>query len=196
MRCEPRWLRPTSATTCTARTRPYTRSRSGSRTLLGFEAALFTVTGSLANLLAVRALVGTRRRGALRVGSPHRPRRARRTRRGQRRHDADLDRPRRLRRPRRTRGPDRSRPRTVPGRPRRPSRSRTPTTSPAAECNQPSAMSGLASPRRPSGHPSAPRRRPDLERARRTGIALPESRQWPTPPPSACRRASVRRSGH
>ena len=60
--------------------------------LFGFEAALFTVTGSLANLLAVRALVAPGARGPVRVRGAHRPRRARRPRSLQRPDDADLDR--------------------------------------------------------------------------------------------------------
>ena len=56
-------------------------SRSGSPAMFGHEAALFTPTGSMANVLAVRCLVGARPGGAVRGERPHRPGRARRARR-------------------------------------------------------------------------------------------------------------------
>ena len=56
-RCGPRWRAPRSATTCTARTRPSRALEERVAGLFGHEAALFTPTGSMANVLAVRSLV-------------------------------------------------------------------------------------------------------------------------------------------
>ena len=102
--------------------------------LFGHEAALFTPTGSMANVLAVRSLVASRRGGALRVARAHRPGRAGRARRLLGRHHAHLDRPARPGRP----GHDPvacSRPTWARSScPPRRSRSRTPTTSAAERC--------------------------------------------------------------
>ena len=60
--------------------------------LFGHEAALFTPTGSMANVLAVRTLVGPGAGGPVRVVGPHRAGRARRPCGLHRPHHAHLDR--------------------------------------------------------------------------------------------------------
>ncbi len=134
--------------------------------LFGFEAALFTVTGSLANLLAVRALVGVGEE-VLCESSAHIAR-------------AELG---------RTRGTDRAdyahvdttlagTPTSMPSKrwspptsgrsssPPRRSRSRTPTTSPAAASSRPTGCAACAA--WPTyGAACPPRRGADLERPRR-----------------------------
>ena len=64
---------PRSATTSTARTRPSARSRSGSPSCSATRRRCSPPTGSMANLLAVRALVGARPGGALRGRAPTSP---------------------------------------------------------------------------------------------------------------------------
>ena len=72
---------PRSATTSTARTRRCCALEERVAGLFGHEAALFTPTGSMANVLAVGSLVAPGPGGAVRVLGAHRARRARRARR-------------------------------------------------------------------------------------------------------------------
>ncbi len=134
--------------------------------MFGHQAALFTPTGSMANVLAVRSLVAPGAGGAVRGARPHRPCRARGARRVERGHDADLAVAVRADRPGRDRRALRPRPRTVLrgdlghlGREHPQLRRRHGRAVAGAHRSQ-----GLG---RGCGHPGPPRRRPDLERARR-----------------------------
>ena len=78
---------------------------------------------------------------------------------------------------------------------RRGRRSRTPTTSPAARSSRSSDLQALRTWADDGRHPGPPRRRPDLERARRDRRPARDVRRgWPTCWPSACPRGSARRS--
>ena len=90
-RCARRWRRPRSATTSTARTRPSTRSRrevAGAARARGRRCSC--PTGSMANLLGVRSLVGPGQELLCDSLGPRRPGRARRARRARRGHHPDL----------------------------------------------------------------------------------------------------------
>ena len=54
-RCAAPWPRPKSATTSTAKTRPFARLEERTAELLGKEAALFTPSGTMANQIAIGA---------------------------------------------------------------------------------------------------------------------------------------------
>ncbi len=168
-RCAPRWPTPRSATTCTARTRPSRALEERVAGLFGNEAALFTPTGSMANVLAVRVAGRrpARRCSASRARTSPAPSSAR-TARSPGMTMRTWIAPARPGRPGRDPDDVRARHGAVLRAHRRRSRSRTPTTSPAARCCRSTDLRGAAR-RAPtaSACARAPRRRPDLERARR-----------------------------
>ena len=134
--------------------------------MFGHEAALFTPTGSMANVLAVASRREAGRGGAVRVLGPHRPGRARRPRRDQRDHHAHLDRRARSGRPPGDRGDVRPRHGPV----LRPHRCRLGREHPQLRrrrrppARRPARPARLGRQRR---HQDPPRRRAALERPRR-----------------------------
>ena len=162
-----RWPPPRSATTCTARTRP-SRLQERVAALFGKEAALFTPTGSMANVLGGPARWSASVQEVLCEASrPHRARRAGGARRVHRADHAHLDAPARAGRPAGDRGA--CSPPTW-------GRSSCATAAVSVENTHNFARRRGAPARGPAGaarvrrRPAAARahrRRPDLERARR-----------------------------
>ena len=161
--------------------------------LFGHEAALFTPTGSMANVLAVGSLVAPGQE-VLCESSAH----IARAELGAHGAFAGIT----MRTWTATRGPGRPADDPVACSPPtwarsscapRRSRSRTPTTSPAARCCRSTTCGALRAFADERRCPDPPRRRPDLERARRDRRA---ARPSTAPSPTCCRCACPRGSAH